>query len=75
MSMKNVDFKSPKDIFSTQLLKKFIKNKIKNKILFNYALTLFDKKKVGKKKNRFFKFSSTVDISFEVSFIVFNQSY
>jgi hypothetical protein len=37
-------------IFSTQLLKKFIKNKIKNKILFNYALTLFDKKKVGKKK-------------------------
>jgi hypothetical protein len=41
-------------IFSTQLLKKFIKNKIKNKILFNYALTLFDKKKVGKKKNRFF---------------------
>jgi hypothetical protein len=59
-------------IFSTQLLKKFIKNKIKNKILFNYALTLFDKKKVGKKKIDFliyYREHSNKNIIFHYKFI------
>jgi hypothetical protein len=59
-------------IFSTQLLKKFIKNKIKNKILFNYALTLFDKKKVGKKKIDFliyYREHSNKNIIFPYKFI------
>ena len=67
-----ISFREKKFVFSTQLLKKFTNNKLRTKILFNYGLTLFDKKKVSKKKIDFliyYKKHSNKNLIFPYKFI------